>query len=276
MNRTSSKKITKQIEREIVFFNDWANSEDIEETNIHQMFNSMVAMENEFILKQMKNLRGKKILDVGCGLGESAVYFALRGAKVTAVDVSPEMISFAKQLALRHKVNINFIVSAAEHLRLEPNFFDFIYCANLIHHISVGDRNLFIKKMHRILKKEGWFYSIDPLAYNPVINVYRRMANSVRSYDEKPLRFQILEDFKQTFSKTYHREFWFLTLVLFLKYFFLNRYNPNKIKYWREIYKEKPESIGWWFNGLKKVDKFLLRIPFLKRFAWNIVIYAQK
>ena len=39
-------------------------------------------MENQWILELMGDLRGKKLLDIGAGLGESSVYFALQGADV--------------------------------------------------------------------------------------------------------------------------------------------------------------------------------------------------
>lgn len=265
-----------QLEREAVFHNKWAASESVINIAISQLFESVAAMENQFIISHVGELKGKKILDVGCGFGESAVYFALKGAEVIAVDISPEMIRFAKELANRYGVAINFVVSAAEELRFENESFDIVYCANLLHHLSISNRIGFLERMHRVLKNGGWFYSWDPLVYNPAIKIYRRIADEVRSKDEVPLNFRILKDFKKIFSKTYHKEFWLLTLTLFFKYYFINRYNPNEIRYWKEIYKENPESIGWWFNGLKKIDNILLNIPLLRRLAWNIVIYAQK
>ena len=39
----------------------------------------------------------------------------------------------------------------------------------------------------RALKPGGMFFSYDPLTYNPLINVYRRMATAVRTTDEAPL-----------------------------------------------------------------------------------------
>ena len=263
-------------EREVIFHDKWANLENINNIDVYKLFESITAVENKFIISHMGTLKDKKLLDIGCGLGESSVYFALNGAEVTAVDISPEMVKFTNKLSKKYNVVIQSMVCSATEMNFEHNFFDFIYCANLLHHLPVSDRFLFLNKVQKFLKNKGWFYSWDPLAYNPVINVYRRNANRVRSIDETPLKFNILKDFNKNFSKVYHREFWLTTLVLFLKYYFVDKYDPNKIRYWKEIYKERTNNIGWWFNTLQKIDNLLLKLPYLNKLAWNIVICAQK
>src|SRR6266478_423259 len=50
----------------------------------------------------------------------------------------------------------------------------------------VHDRASLFGQAHRALKPGGRFFSINPVAYNPVINVYRRMATEVRTEDENP------------------------------------------------------------------------------------------
>lgn len=264
------------LERESAFHDKWADSEDVYSIDVYQLFESITAMENKFIASHMGRLENRRILDIGCGLGESAVYFALKGAKVTAIDISPHMIHFAQKLAQRYNVNIEFITSSTGELHFEDKHFDFIYCANLIHHLPISERLTFIQNVHRLLRNGGWFYSWDPLKYNPAIKVYRKIAHKVRSSDETPLDFLILKDFKEVFSQAYHKEFWFTTLILFLKYFFMNRYNPNEVRYWKKIYKERSEDIGWWFYAFAKVDNICLKLPLLNRLAWNILIYAQK
>jgi ubiquinone/menaquinone biosynthesis C-methylase UbiE len=269
------KKKEKQLENEEVFHDEWASNENIETVSPRQLFENITSLENKFILSHMGNIKGKKILDIGCGLGESSVYFALNGATVTATDLSSEMIRFTSKLANKYDVKIKTLVSPAEKLNFKIKSYDYIYCANLLHHINPSKRPIFIKNVYRFLKKDGWFYSIDPLSYNPIINIYRKMASYVRSPDEVPLNFGILKIFKQTFSVTFHKEFWFLTLFIFLKYFFINHYNPNKVRYWKKIYNEN-DKIKFWFNPLRKIDSFLLKVPGLRKMAWNIVICAQK
>jgi 2-polyprenyl-3-methyl-5-hydroxy-6-metoxy-1,4-benzoquinol methylase len=57
------------------------------------------------VLKKLGNLEGKQILDNGTGRGEYAARFALRGAQVTALGISPGMIERATEVATRYGVN---------------------------------------------------------------------------------------------------------------------------------------------------------------------------
>ena len=69
--------------REAEFHDEWALTTPLDQILVRQCFEAPAAVENRFILRQMGSLRGKKILDIGAGLGESSVYFALQGALVT-------------------------------------------------------------------------------------------------------------------------------------------------------------------------------------------------
>jgi SAM-dependent methyltransferase len=139
----------------------------------------------------------------GSGLGESSVYFALQGALVTAVDVSPRMAHTTVKLAERHRLKIRGFVSVGEDLRLPADEFVLVYIANTIHHIQ--DRRRLLEQISRSLKTGGRFFSIDPLAYNPVINVYRRMATQTRTVDESPLTVKDLRLAKRYFKNVRHR-----------------------------------------------------------------------
>src|SRR5579862_8768860 len=79
-------------QRETEFHDAWANETSIENVLVRQCFEAPTAMENQFILSQMGEPKGKRLLDVGSGLGESSVYFALQGARVTMTDISPGMV----------------------------------------------------------------------------------------------------------------------------------------------------------------------------------------
>ena len=88
--------------------------------------------------------KGKKVLEIGCGIGTDTINFARHGALVTAVDLSEESLDIAKQRAevfgLRDR--IRFHSGNAEELTsflpVEP--YDLIYSFGVIHHTPHPDR----------------------------------------------------------------------------------------------------------------------------------------
>jgi SAM-dependent methyltransferase len=260
-------------DREEHFHNEWARGTDVETLPVRELFEAPVALENQFILRQMGPLAGKSVLDIGSGLGESSVYFALQGANVTMVDLSPEMVACGQRLAARFGVHVEGIVAAAEDLRAGRDRFDIVYAANILHHVT--DRDAFFASMRDALVVGGKFFSCDPLRYNPAINVYRRIATGVRTSDERPLGFEDLDVARRHFATVRHREFWIAALALFGKYYLVDHVDPNSDRYWKRIFRETPRTLRWW-TPLCGLDQVLTRLPLVQRLAWNMVMWGQK
>ncbi len=261
-------------ERERRFHDRWASGAAAADVRVHATFEAITAPENRFILRQMGELPGRRLLDLGSGLGEAAVYFALQGARVTATDISPEMCALAGDTARRHGVQIETTATAVERLDLPEGSFDLVYGANLLHHVADIDATL--AAVRRALRPGGRCFFWDPLTYNPAINLYRRIATAVRTTDEHPLDFSVLGVFRRHFVAVRHREFWLTTLLLFAKYYLVDRVHPNAERYWKRILDEDPARIGWWFSPLQRADELLLRLPLVRRLAWNTVIWAER
>jgi ubiquinone/menaquinone biosynthesis C-methylase UbiE len=260
-------------QREAAFHDAWASGTDLGDVCVIEAFEGPTALENKFILRKMGDLKGKKLLDIGAGLGESSVYFALQGAEVTVVDISPQMVATAVELGRKYGVRLEGIVSSAENLNVPAGTYEIIYAANTIHHVQ--DRGLFFRQMSNALKPGGMFFSYDPLAYNPVINIYRRLASEVRTPDEAPLTVADIRLARQHFKDVQHREFWISTLALFLKYYLIDRINPNQDRYWKRILRETDRQLGWW-KPLRSLDGLLTRLPLVRWLAWNVVLWGQK
>jgi SAM-dependent methyltransferase len=258
---------------EVEFHDDWASSTRLEDVLVRECFEAPAAVENQFILRNMGPLCGKKILDIGAGLGESSVYFALKGASVTTVDVSPRMVETALVLGRKFGVELVGIVSGAEEIDVPEASFDLIYIANTIHHVH--NRTILFERMNGALRSGGMFFSYDPLAYNPAINVYRRMATQVRTPDETPLTIADLNLARKYFRNVGHREFWISTLLLFVKYYAMDRVHPNQDRYWKRILRE-PDSALWWWKPLLTIDATLTRIPIVRWLSWNMVMWGTK
>lgn len=259
--------------RETSFHDDWAKSVATDNVRVRECFEAPTSMENRFILERMGPLLNKRVLDIGTGLGESAVYFALQGAQVTAVDISSEMVQKAISVGSLHGVQITGIVCEGEDLCLPQGEFDLIYTANTIHHVT--DRSQFFQQIYRALKPGGQFFSFDPIAYNPVINIYRKLATHVRTIDETPLTQKDLKLAQTIFANVGHREFWVATLFLFIKYYIIDGIHPNHDRYWKRILTETNKSL-WWWTPLRSIDKILTRIPGLRWLSWNMVMWGEK
>jgi SAM-dependent methyltransferase len=260
-------------DRERAHHDRWAGAMRVEDVSVGPLFEAPTAPENRFIVARMGALAGRRLLDIGCGLGESSVYFALRGAEVTALDLSPGMVDFTRRLAAHHGARLEALVSPAETLPVPDGSFDLVYAANVVHH--VGDRERLFAEMRRVLRPGGWFYAWDPLAYNPVINVYRRLATEVRSRDERPLTMADVGLARRHFERVRTRMFWICTLSLFLKYYLVDRVHPNEDRYWKRILRETNRSL-WWWQPLRGLDAVLTRLPGLRRLAWNMVLFGRK
>ncbi|MFC1669729.1 class I SAM-dependent methyltransferase [Spirochaetota bacterium] len=263
----------KNIEKiEEKFHDEWSEKIDVDKLHIDDFFEACTAPENRYIIDKIGNLKGKKLLELGCGAGEASVYLAKKGADVTATDLSGGMLRVVEKLASRNKVKVKTKKCPSYKLDFPDNYFDVVYAANLLHHVDIENT---IKEVNRVLKNKGIFASWDPISHNPIINIYRRIASEVRTEDEHPLKMKDLKIFKKYFNIEYETT-WFFTLWIFIKFYFFDKIDPNKERYWKKIIIEH-KLIEKTYVRLKKIDDYFLKIfPFLKRFCWNIAIISYK
>lgn len=264
---------TDSLHKEEHFHDAWADSINIDEVMVDESFEACTSPENRIILRKLGDIKGKKLLDLGCGAGEAAVYFAKKGADVTAVDVSDGMLNMVKRVAERHNVNLQTKQSYSHKIDFNDETFDIVYAANLLHHVDIEKT---IKEIHRVLKKDGVFVSWDPLAYNPIINIYRWIAIKVRTEDEHPLRWKDLRLFNKFFPHVNRKYFWLSTLTIFVIMAIIQKRNPNKERYWKVIIDEA-ERWERFYRPLELLDRIIMRvIPPLRLWCWNVVIIARR
>ena len=111
---------------------------------------------SNFRLKiKKKPLEKINILDIGCGGGLLAEPMTRLGAKVTGIDASNKNINIAKLHAKRNKLNINYLCSSPEKLKIKKKF-DVILNMEIIEHVE--DVNFFMESCSKLLRKNGLMF----------------------------------------------------------------------------------------------------------------------
>jgi len=95
--------------------------------------------------------KGLTVLDAGAGTGRVSIDLARHGAKVTALDISPEMLKMLKKKEPRIKT----VEGDVEALPFASESFDLVVAAFLIVHLS--DPKQFFDEVYRVLKDGGRF-----------------------------------------------------------------------------------------------------------------------
>lgn len=255
------------------FHDEWARTIDPETVLVKESFEAITAIENRFVLSRLGEIRGKRMLDVGCGSGEAAIYFAQRGAVVTALDISGAFLRVVAALSRKHGTPVSAIIAPVEFLPFPDETFDIVYGNAVLHHVEFLDA---MREVHRVLKPGGRAFFIEPLAYNPVINVYRRMAGTMRTPDEKPLSLANVRRLHGLYRSVEHKEFWLLSQLVFVWFFVGMRAHPARERYWKKVIYDA-DKIAWLFRPLSAADGAIMKLfPFLNRLCWNTVVCLQK
>jgi len=117
------------------------------------------------ILQTLGDVKNKKIIEIGCGNGYFARLLAKKGAKVTAIDLSGKLLTFAIKRERAKPLSIEYLVRDAANLHgIKSNSFD-IAVANMSL-MDITDVEGAIKEASRVLRKNGKFiFSITHPAF---------------------------------------------------------------------------------------------------------------
>lgn len=105
-------------------------------------------------IDRIASLRGKAVLDVGCGGGILAEAMATRGARVTGIDLADKPLQVAQLHLLESKLDVNYRNIAVETLAQEaPNSFDVVTCMEMLEHVP--DPGSVVRACAALLKPGG-------------------------------------------------------------------------------------------------------------------------
>jgi len=99
-----------------------------------------------------------RVLDLGCGNGRHAMYFARQGFKASGIDVSPQAIAWATDWAAREQLDVDFRVSDITELPYDDATFDAVVSHGVLDHVPGETAARAAREVRRVLKPGGLFY----------------------------------------------------------------------------------------------------------------------
>jgi SAM-dependent methyltransferase len=199
------------------------------------------------------DLEGRRVLELGCGLGKATALLVKSGANVCAFDISPRSVEVATRRLEANGLRADIVVAAGEDIPYPDESFDRVFGAAILHHLDVERGR---RELYRILKPGGKAAFLEPLGTNPIVNFGRKCVpyrhKTPRGADV-PLRYSDIEGWGRGFQEFRYREIQLLSMVQRLF-----------------GYEQR-------FDVLHRLDHGLLRrMPALRRFCRYVLIYAVK
>lgn len=232
---------------------DFHNEQRFERKRLHKYY-AINRGVNDYVEGWLKErCAGKRALVYGCGDGAQSFHLARNGASVVGIDIADNSIRMAKEQAEREGLSdrLSFQVMDCENLAFPDDSIDIIVAASVLHHLDLPRA---YSEMARVLKKSGAIICIEPLGHNPLIQAYRRRTPDLRTRWEIDhiLKLDQVDLAKKFFNRVQIRFFHLFTLLAV------------------PFYKRKGFSTV--LSLMESVDSVALRIPYLRRQAWQMVI----
>jgi SAM-dependent methyltransferase len=139
---------------------------------------------------QFEKWAGKKVLEIGCGVGSDLLRFAQAGAHVVGIDLSPKSVFLARSRLQVHNCQGNVLVADAENLPYSDGYFDKVVCSSSLEHFPDDIESL--REMNRVLKSGGTLVlTTDSFLYlnqGKIGERHRKIAHVVNYYTPEILK----------------------------------------------------------------------------------------
>jgi len=221
----------------------------------------------EFRFRLLGDLRGKHVLDIGCGDGINSTLMAKYGARVTGVDISPGSIDLCKQRAKLEGVEsqTQFLCSPLEAIHLPKGHFDVIWGDGILHHV-IPELDPVMRQLMEWAKPGALFVFSEPVSLTPWLRKLRKGVpiHTDATPDERPLERAELSIILRHLP------------ALELKWFhLLGRLGPLLLPL-NHTYESAPFPRRLAVDMLGRIDRVLLSVPRLQTLGGMCVMYGRK
>ena len=188
------------------------------------------------------------VLEIGCGTGLfTGKVFDLTGAKITATDLSEDLLNLAKA----KNPNAVFMVDDAMKMSFKNETFDVVFGSSVLHHL---DMTIALKEILRVMKPGGRMVFAEPNMINPQILVQKNVPYIKEKLGDSPDETAIVRwQFKKMMEESGFRN------VTIFPYDFLHPYTPKPL-----------------IGIVNTIGKMVEKIPLFREIAGSVIIYGEK
>jgi len=145
------------------------NSDQKELDNFNRLSNTWWDTKGEFgalhkinpfrldFIERHQPITDQKIVDIGCGGGILSESLAVKGAKVTGIDLAEEVLTVAKLHGLDSGVKVNYqLIAAEEYAEQHTEHYDMVTCMEMLEHVP--DPASIVQAAAKLVKPGGWVF----------------------------------------------------------------------------------------------------------------------
>ena len=215
------------------------------------------------VLREAGDLRGQRVLEIGCGVGDLTLHLLAAGASVTALDISPRMVAIARRRAeaWAATAEAQFLSVPVEATGLDSSTYDVIIGLNILHHVDVGGA---AEEIARLSRPRARAVFIENSGLNPLLSFARRHVAGrfgiprLGTIDEHPLTERDYDEFRRLFR---------VVKVNYPEFVFFRIFDRQVMRF-----RSKPMS-----TLFRSMDVAAYRwLPPLRRFSYKVLLRLEK
>lgn len=152
--------------------------------------------EKSEIISYLPDLKQKKVLDLGSGIGRFTRHFASQADHLTSTDLMPHFVEKNRQ-DHADLTNVSYICSDVRKLQFEPASFDFVFLHWLLMYLEDEQMKLLFKQIHHWLKPRGELFFRETCAIHRTLNTkdgYFAHYRTLTEYDKAIKNFTLLKE----------------------------------------------------------------------------------
>ncbi|HEX2579869.1 MAG TPA: methyltransferase domain-containing protein [Rhabdochlamydiaceae bacterium] len=157
---------------------------------------SLDLIEKPEVISYLPNLKGKKVLDMGAGIGRFTHHFASQAAHVTSTDMIPHFIAKNQQDHARFS-NVDYLCSHAMDMTFDKFSFDFVFLNWLLMYLEDDQIIILIERIYDWLKPHGELFFRESCALKRIKNTrdgYYAHYRTLAEYDALIKGFTLVKE----------------------------------------------------------------------------------